>query len=63
MIGRIVKRVIFTLTVSAVIGYAEYRLKGGEPITKLYREIAKERMAAETAKARMDSIVVEGTVV
>lgn len=50
---RIVGKVAFVLAGSVALGYAEYRLKGGEPVTKLYRDVKSERLAVDAAKAKM----------
>jgi len=65
MIGvwKIVGKVALALASGIALGYAEYRLKGGEPVTKLYRDVKSERLAMEAARAKMSGkyIVVDKT--
>lgn len=60
---KIVGKVALVLAGSVALGYTEYRLKGGEPVTKLYRDVKSERLAMEAAKAKMSGkyIVVDKT--
>ena len=60
---KIVSKVALVLAGSVALGYAEYRLQGGEPGTKIYRDVRSERLAMEAAKAKMSGkyIVVDKT--
>lgn len=65
-VGKIAVKVAMLLGGAFVLGYTEYRIKGGKPIHKLYKEVKNERLAAEaaaaTAKADGTPIKAEGTV-
>lgn len=60
--GKLAWKVLFLVVGSTLVGYAEYRVKGGPPIRELYNQIQNERLAAVIAKAKRDGIVVEGSV-
>ena len=65
-VGKIAIKVALALGGAFVLGYAEYRIKGGKPIHKLYQEVKNERLVAEAAaavaKAGCTPIKAEGTV-
>ena len=64
-VGKILGKVALVLAGSIAIGYAEYRLQGGVPITKLYNQVQNERLMAEAiakAKANGTCIKAEGSV-
>ena len=64
-VGKIAIKVAAVLVGSFALGYAEYRIKGGKPIRKVYQEVKKERLAAEAAavaQAQGTPIKAEGTV-
>ena len=64
-VGKIAIKVALTLGGAFVLGYTEYRIKGGKPIHKLYKEVKNERLATEAAAvAQADGtpIKAEGTV-
>ena len=60
---KIVGKVALVLAGGIALGYAEYRLKGGEPVTKLYRDVKAERLAMEAVKAKVNGkyVVVDKT--
>jgi hypothetical protein len=59
---KIAAKVGVVLAASFALGYAEYRIKGGQPIRKLYREVQAERLAAMAAAAKAEPIRADGTV-
>lgn len=65
-VGKIAVKVALLLGGAFVLGYTEYRVKGGKPIHKLYREVKNERLATEAAAAAAKTdgtpITAEGTV-
>lgn len=63
-IGKIVTKAALVLAGAVALGYAEYRLKGGEPIHKLYKEVKNERLAWEAVEAKRTGKVIttEGSV-
>ena len=57
---KIVGKVALVFAGGITLGYAKYRLEGGTPITKLYREVKTERLAKE-AKMNRNYIVADKT--
>lgn len=43
MVGKVIARVAVGVTAAALAAYANYRLAGGPPIVKLYKEVKKQR--------------------
>lgn len=63
-IGKIALKVVTVAAIAFGVGYTKYRLNGGEPLRKLYKEVKAERLAAEAnrTKAMGKAIEVTGTV-
>lgn len=59
---KVVAKVGTVLVASFALGYAEYRIKGGKPIRKLYQDVQKEKLAAMAAAAKAEPIRADGTV-
>ena len=59
---KIAAKVGGVLVASFALGYAEYRIKGGKPIRKLYQEVQAEKLAALAAAAKAAPIKADGKV-
>ena len=60
--GKVIQVVVGVLVVSTVAGYAEYRLKGGEPIRKVYKQVKEERLRAEAVEqAKKQGTIIKAT--
>lgn len=58
---KIMAKAALVLTGSLVLGYAEYRIKGGKPIRQLYQDVQAQKLAAAMA-AKANTIEADGTV-
>lgn len=59
---KIMAKVGLVLAGSFVLGYAEYRIKGGKPIRQLYQDVQAQKLAAAAMAAKANTIEADGTV-
>lgn len=58
IVGRICGRMIKGMVILTGYVYLNYRLAGGPPITKVYKEVKAQRKAEEIRKVRREGNVV-----
>lgn len=63
-VGSVLGKVAVAIVAGFAVGYAGYRLQGGEPICRIYKEVKRERLNAEAAAKRhyRKPIVADGVV-